>query len=117
MGYILNLIKPENNGSNLTTTSDELINAKNDENREIPTKSSESEVRPRSLSVKIEEPEVNLMQTINRKISTKNFGTEARASYDIEHYLKNATIRANIKSNKLNDVLKEITRGKTSKID
>ena len=50
-----------------------------------------------STSVKIEEPEVNLIQTTSRTISTKNFGTEARASLDVQHFLNNAIIRANIK--------------------
>ena len=59
-------------------------------------------------TVEIEEPETQLVKTITYKVPTKNFGTENRASLDINHFLQNATIKANIKATKLNDVIKEL---------
>ena len=60
------------------------------------------------VSVEIEAPETQLVKTVTYKVPAKNFGTEARASLDVNHFLKNATIKANIKSTKLNDVIKEL---------
>ena len=60
------------------------------------------------VSVEIEDPETQLVKTITYKVPVKNFGTEARATLDVNHFLKNATIKANIKATKLNDVIKEL---------
>jgi len=76
------------------------------EKPEIPRGKELGEDEP--VSVEIEEPETQLVKTMTYKVPAKNFGTEARAALDVNHFLQNATIKANIKATKLADVIKEL---------
>jgi len=76
------------------------------EKPEVPRGKELAEDEP--VSVEIEEPETQLVKTVTYKVPTKNFGTEARAALDVNHFLQNATIKANIKATKLADVIKEL---------